>query len=114
MKITIEKYKCPSWNDMQTAHWSARSAEKETLQTLVYAYAVNKGEKVTVPATVKIEAHFKADKRRDPDNLYVKPILDGLVKARIFEDDNGKMIDWVSLKAEVKMPSDQIIIYINE
>ena len=26
-------------------------------------------------------------------------------------DDNGKIIDWVALKAEVKMPRDKIIIF---
>jgi Holliday junction resolvase RusA-like endonuclease len=114
MKIVIENCKCPSWNDMQSAHWTLRSAEKKTIQEMIYVYARNMGEKITIPAIVKIEAHFKENKRRDPDNLFVKPILDGLVQARIFEDDNGKIIDWVSLKAEVKMPSDKIIIFINE
>ncbi|MFA5993343.1 MAG: hypothetical protein WC823_00115 [Parcubacteria group bacterium] len=116
MKIILENFKCLSWNDMQNIHWSLRAQEKKNLQNAVYALAYNLGkkEKVNIPALVKIEAHFKDGGRHDPDNLYVKPILDGLVRAGVFEDDNGKIIDWVCSKAEVKMPSDQIIIYINE
>ena len=115
MKIVIENYKCPSWNDMQRAHWTDRSGEMAVLKNMVYALANNcrRKEVVNIPATVRIEAHFKGGQRRDPDNLYIKPILDGLVAAKIFEDDNGKIIDWVALKAEVKMPSDKIIINLN-
>jgi len=71
-------------------------------------------EELKIPATIRIEAHFTHGNRRDPDNLYVKPIIDGIVKSGLLSDDNGKIVDWVALKAEVKMPSDKIIIYINE
>lgn len=116
MKIEIENYKCPSWNDMQVAHWAMRAADREVLKLLAYGAANNarKKTKVKVPVVVKIEAHFKDGKRRDPDNLYVKPILDGLVKAGVFADDNGEVIKSITLIAKVKMKSNGIIISINE
>ena len=116
MKIVLENYKCLSWNDMQNAHWAIRSEEKKTLQNMVFALAHNAGrkEKIKVPASVMIEAHFKDDGRHDSDNLYVKPILDGLVRAKIFKDDNCEIVDWVCLKAKKNMSSDQIIILIEE
>lgn len=115
MKIVIENYKCLSWNDMQRVHWALRAEEKKVLQRMVYAQAYNlRKSKVSVPAIVKIEAHFEGKKIHDPDNLFVKPVLDGLVKAGIFEDDNGKIIDWVCLKTEIEMPKNKIIILINE
>lgn len=116
MKIILEKCKCPSWNDMQIAHWVKRSVERDILKNMVYALANNerKKEKIDTPARVIVEAHFSDNKRHDPDNLYVKPILDGLVQARIFEDDNGEIIESVTLKAKKWMPKDLIIISINE
>jgi len=114
MKIEIENYKCPSWNDMQITHWAVRLTEKRSLQKLVYVYAYNLKKKAKVPATVTVEAHFKDGKRRDPDNLYVKPILDGLVQSGMLMDDNGDVIESITLIAKVKMSSDRILISINE
>ena len=122
MKIEIKNFKCPSWNEKQRTNWALRIAEKNDLIILA-CDAVRKTLKGEIrriavqlekPVILKIEAHFKDYRRRDPDNLYVKPIIDGIVKSGLLSDDNGEVIDWVCLKTKVKMPSDQIIIFINE
>jgi len=123
MKIEIERCKCPSWNDMQTAFWAKRSVERDELKNLTFCTifaTYNRSEfkrrvlAMKKPAEVRVEAHFKNSVRRDPDNLYVKPILDGIVKAGLLPDDNGEFISAVTLCAKVKMPMDKIIISINE
>lgn len=66
------------------------------------------------PVDMKIVAYFKNTNRRDPDNLFVKPILDGIVQAGLIPDDSGQYIDSLTLSTKVKSKSDKIIIYINE
>lgn len=124
MKIEIENYKCPSWNESNRAiHWAVRSAVRDEMKQLFLAcmysqYTREELKKMSAelkkPVDVRIEAHFKLSNRRDPDNLFVKPILDGMVKAGIFTDDNGDVVNSLTLKATRKMPKDKIIIYINE
>lgn len=125
MKILIERYKCPSWNEFNRSqmHWTERGVRRDELAELVhgcifsqYSRAAFKRRVLEMkkPADVRIEAFFKSAQRRDPDNLYVKPILDGIVKAGILPDDNGEFINSVTLMARVKAGEDKIIIYINE
>jgi len=124
MKIEIQNYKCPSWNEFNRAiHWAMRAAERESMKLLFWnclnqqykkAHLKRLSLEMKKPVAVRIEAHFKNGNRRDPDNLFVKPILDGIVKAGIFTDDNGDVIESLTLLAKRKMPSDKIIIYINE
>jgi len=123
MKITIENCRCPSWNEFnRSVHWAVRAAKRQELQDFVYE-AITKQLKGSIrriavqikkPIQVSIEAHFKNNHRRDPDNLFVKPLLDALVKVGLFYDDNGDVISSLTLIAKRKMPSDQIIISINE
>lgn len=123
MKITIENCRCPSWNEFnRSVHWAVRAVKRQELQDFVYEAMTKqfKGSirriavQINKPIQVSIEAHFKNNHRRDPDNLFVKPILDALVKYGLFYDDNGDVIESLTLRAKRKMPSDQIIISINE
>lgn len=124
MKIEINQYKCPSWNEFNRAiHWAVRAQERDDMKLIFMDCLYRQhgrdnlrklAENLVKPVKVRIEAHFKNYARRDPDNLFVKPILDGIVKAGIFRDDNGDVIKSLTLEAKRKMPSDKIIIYINE
>ena len=123
MKITIDNCRCPSWNQFNKGvHWAVRASARQELQDFVYEAIVRqfKGSfrriavQIKKPIQVSIEAHFKNNHRRDPDNLFVKPILDALVKYGLFLDDNGDVIDSLTLKVKRNMPSDKIIISINE
>lgn len=51
-------------------------------------------------ARVTLHYYFKDHRRRDPDNYSGKFILDGLVKAKILQDDSFGIIDLI-LKADV-------------
>ncbi len=124
MKIEIENCKCPSWNEFNRAvHWAARASERDTLKMLFLgclyeqhsrAHLKRMSLELKKPVAVRIEAHFKNPNRRDPDNLFVKPILDGIVKAGIFTDDNGDVIESLTLVAKRKSPKDKVIVFINE
>lgn len=46
-------------------------------------------------SVVTITYYFKDKRRRDPDNYSGKMILDGLVRARILQDDSFNNIDLV-------------------
>ena len=120
MEIIIEKFKCLSWNECQRMHYRIRGAARDEVKGLVLRIVqsdrkiLKTARSMTGPFTLTIEAHFIHGNRRDPDNLFVKPIIDGLVQAGIFPDDNGKIIESLVLKAKIKMPSDKIIISIKE
>ncbi len=124
MKIIIQNCKCPSWNEFNRGvHWAVRAAKRDELQSLVLGCMREQYRAVSLkrialeikkPVDIRIEAHFKNTNRRDPDNLFVKPLIDGIVKAGIFTDDHGDVINSLTLMSKRKMPNDQIIICINE
>ncbi|EKE25673.1 MAG: hypothetical protein ACD_5C00075G0005 [uncultured bacterium] len=120
MEIVIDRYKCLSWNECQKMHYITRGQARDEVIELVLG-AIHSDRKILKtaksmigPFTLTIEAHFSHGNRRDPDNLFVKPIIDALVKAGIFPDDNGKVIEALTLKAKTKMPNDKIIISIKD
>jgi Holliday junction resolvase RusA-like endonuclease len=116
MKLTIENYKCLSWNEFnRNMHWSIRTAVREELKSLVYAeMCKHRGVKIDKTVDVDITAYFKDWRRRDLDNLFIKPILDGIVDSGLIRDDNGDVIDSLTLRAKVRQPQNKIIIKINE
>jgi len=62
-------------------------------------------------AEVSLIYYFKTKGRRDPDNYSGKFIMDGLVKAKIIEDDSFKCVD-LKLKGryDKKNPRTEIIV----
>lgn len=88
------------------------------LKTLVNYYLLakyrSKKFKIDGKANIFIEAHFVNSNRRDPDNLFVKPIIDAIVKFGVLPDDNGDVVESLTLISKTRMESDQIIIKINE
>lgn len=70
--------------------------------------------KLSPPVGIVIEAHFKGGQRRDPDNLYVKPIIDGMVAAKVIPDDNGEVVKSVTLMAKRNQEMDLVIIEVIE
>lgn len=115
MHLDIKNLCCPSWNDIQVLHWSKRSMRMSEIKSIVTAefLQIPRSERVVVPPVrIIIEAHFRGSQRRDPDNIYVKPIIDGMVAAKVIPDDNGKIVESVTLIAKTKMPKSKILISI--
>lgn len=121
MKIIIKNLKCPSWNDLQRRHWTFQSKMMNGIKGLVAAEAksqVPAKERTTaywknaLPTDVHIIASFQGSNRRDCDNLYVKPILDALVLAKVIPDDNCEVIQSVKLTALRNQDSDSVSIFL--
>lgn len=120
LTIVLDNFACPSWNDVQTLHWSARTRQMSAIKGLAIQeiraqlkgelrrVAVQLGPKVAV----SVLAQFKTKIRRDPDNLYVKPIMDAIVFVKLLKDDNGDIVDSITLKSQIGMPRDKTIILI--
>ena len=73
-------------------HWSTYSKLKRKYTDLVFLIGRRYG-KIDGQAYITFRWYCK-DKRKDPDNIAAgkKFILDGLVKAGVFEDDTWKQI----------------------
>jgi Holliday junction resolvase RusA-like endonuclease len=73
-------------------------------------------EQLPQPCNVCIKAGFRKRKgltRRDPDNLYVKPIMDGLVHIGLLKDDASKYVAAITLMVDINQEQDSIIITIS-
>jgi Holliday junction resolvase RusA-like endonuclease len=119
MRIAIGM-RCPSWNDMQRAHFIRRWNQRDDMKEEVYASVLEQfhgkhrkiAETFAFPIRILVEAHYTGSVRHDPDNLYVKPILDALVDMEILPDDNGEVIRALVLAAKNRMERDQVLISI--
>jgi Holliday junction resolvase RusA-like endonuclease len=119
MQISVQM-KCPSWNEMQSAHYRRRGNQRDDMKEEVYASVIEQfhgkhgriAKTFVFPVRVLVEARYKGRMRHDPDNLYVKPILDALVDMGILPDDNGEVIKYLVLTARNGMESDEVVIRI--
>lgn len=115
MRLVIKNLYCPSWNDIQALHGIKRSKVMSEIKNIVYAETLavpREKRSVIPPVRIIIEARFKGGNRRDPDNLYVKPIIDGMVAAKVIPDDNGEVVESVTLIAKRRQEKDSIIVEI--
>lgn len=71
----------------------------DEIHELVWFYCKNNHiEPIKKRVAVEIVAHAKTP--LDPDNICAKLYIDGLVKAKVLEDDNRKFIEEVTLISE--------------
>lgn len=92
--LTIPDASLPSWNTVMRMHYHAQHQVQQEWMALVLAVLPH-DVCFAQPIDVCITSH-KRGKQIDPDNLYVKGILDGL-KSRLFPDDSPRWIDSVKL-----------------
>ena len=82
MKIILDNFKCPSWNEYNSrSHWAKAKKKNDEIYWLVRE-AVQKSEIEKFKEKVKLifEIHYKGNRRHDPDNSFLKPIIDGIVR----------------------------------
>ena len=111
MKLTIQKLKCSSVNEIYRMHFYSRSERKSSIQKLTY-YEALKHRKHFDKCRLTFTAHFKGKQKHDHDNLYVKPMIDALVQAGVIDDDNNEIVESVTLKVVTKAEEDFIEIEI--
>lgn len=74
-------------------HWAKRASLVAQWRKAAWASAVGKGR--LGPSLVAVELPVFGNRRRDPHNFVptIKPIIDGLVDARLWPDDTP---EWVA------------------
>lgn len=111
MKLTIKNLKCESVNTIYNLHHFTRNNKKRAIQELVFYEALKQRKKFKKVRLV-FTAYFKGKRLHDPDNLYVKPMIDGLVAAGIIVDDNNTVVESVTLKVVTGEKTDFVEIEI--
>lgn len=83
----------PSLNSILALHWVKRRRFKRTYQDVMLSIIKSSGIKPVVgKAYVNIFLHFKDRRRRDEDNYTPKWLMDVMVGAGIFSDDDSKHV----------------------
>lgn len=121
LTINIERFKCPSMNELMHKHWLVHMRKMRTVKELVMRETQKQipakkrsGKYFTYPVMVSIDAEYQGSNRRDTDNLYIKPILDGLVAAKVLPDDNCEVVPMVAVRVRRRRESDRVSIRISE
>lgn len=121
MEIVINDFVCPSLNELMHKSWrvhqqmmkQVKELAAYTMMEQVPARKRSEWFKGCYPLRVSIAAYFKGKRRRDVDNLYVKPIIDALVATKILPDDNCEIVYCVELWVFRESDSDRVVITIN-
>ena len=94
IKIVLDRYIPPSLNQWAKWHWSKVAAHKKQIERDVYYSAFSQRPKEPYRyAKVTITYFFKDHRHRDiVDNYSPKFLMDGLVKAKILEDDRTEYV----------------------
>jgi Holliday junction resolvase RusA-like endonuclease len=109
----------PSLNQWSRMHWAkAAKIKKQWENDILYTFlAESHCNRISFPyqkASVKIVYYFATNRRRDADNLNLKFLLDGIVKAGIIKDDSTKVIGQPETAWEVDKKNPRVEIEITE
>jgi Holliday junction resolvase RusA-like endonuclease len=107
----------PSLNQWSRMHWSrAARIKKQWENDILYVFlsCKAKGAFPQQKAQIKVTYFFATNRRRDADNLNLKFILDGIVKAGIIQDDSTKVIGQPVTAWEVDKHDPRVEIEISE
>ena len=98
----------PSPNTMVRWHWGRRARERKTWRDATVWAAREAMSRSTlpgrfVPVSVVVTFVYPVKRTRDRDNMVasLKPVLDGLVDARILKDDGPEHLPHLGVEEEV-------------
>ena len=97
--ILLKDHKTISWNKLyQQRHWTYRAKLVDTLHKLVHAELNRMKCKKKLK---KIDVLFESYSRRpvDPDNLCLKPYLDGIKTYGVIKDDTLEYVNSITQKS---------------
>lgn len=93
-KTILIPEKIPSWNKFYAGrHWSTRKKIADYWHELVWNYCYTTMTPHFKRAWITIESHSK--RPLDPDNICAKLIIDGLVHAKVLDDDSPEFVKGV-------------------
>ena len=64
------------------------------------------------PVDIVITAYYKYKHRRDSGNVSNKEIIDGLVMAKVLEDDDTRFVRYVTTLAKIGQKENKVIVEI--
>lgn len=96
-----------SMNDR--THWAVRARMTSAWRHAAFIAARQARLGALPPSTVTVGLPVRDSRRRDPHNYFatVKPIIDGLVDAGLWPDDNS---DWVTVTEPVLMRAGDVLV----
>ena len=121
MKIVLQGERPFSWNTFYSGvHWSKRKEEADRVHQLVRFEIINQRLKYEAKdyltyktrVDIHVTAYFK-NRPLDPDNIFIKPYVDGLV-GNVIEDDTREFIRIVSSQSEIDKDNPRVEIEIVE
>jgi crossover junction endodeoxyribonuclease RusA len=103
-----------SLNDRK--HWAARNTVAQALKTASWAAALAAKAPRLECAEVTVEYQPPDRRRRDPDNLPAagKPLIDGLVAAKVLPDDDSRHVTGVRYVIGPLYPRGRIVLHVRE
>lgn len=100
-KIDIDNIP-PNLNEtlnMAKRHWGAYYSQKKKWGKLIKDYCeLSNMQPIETPVNITIQNTYPCKRRRDPDNIIMKFILDGIVEAGIIPDDTFEHINSIIIK----------------
>lgn len=112
MIIEIPDYKVHSRNKTTTQHWRVYQNYRDSLKLLIMGYS--KRVRFKKPVRVTIEAYFKGKRHIDTSNIDDKIIIDGLMDAKVIEDDTAYHNPEVVKRCYPKSGEDKLIIKVEK
>lgn len=109
-------YKFKNWNEYinierSNKYYANKIKQEEANIIGLFAKKMQKVEKYPVKITV---IKYYKHKNNDIDNIRLKSVLDGLVKAGILKNDNMNCIEEITLKGKIDKEKDGMEIIIEE
>lgn len=106
-------HKPDSWNSLVRKHYRTVMRVFATWHSLTWeALQEYKIPKITGPVRLVAIGRWKGDGRHDVDNILLKPVIDMMVKAEIFEDDDLTNITEIISRGYKNQDVDALEIYI--
>lgn len=115
MEIYID-YEFDGWNEYimkerSNKFWAAKTKKRE--EEVVRYFTLRKKWEGGYPVKITFTKYF-SNKQKDLDNVRLKVILDGLVKAGVIRNDNLNCIQEIVIKPEFTKEKEGILIKIEK
>jgi len=101
---------------MTKRHWGAYYSQKKKWSNAIISYCkLFKLKPMQAPIKVTLQNIYPTNRRRDPDNIICKFLLDGIVEAGVLPDDSFKEItEIVILKPKIEKGTKKTIITLED
>lgn len=110
LTLTITGVSLPSWNEIMRMHHHGQHGVQQSWMLSVISVIDPDSAGFVNPVDICVTS-YQAGRLIDPDNLYVKGVIDG-IKSRMFPDDSPKWVDSVKLRSRKDKANPRVEIVI--